>query len=172
MLVAEAGAAKAEAGLARPPAWPNAAFGAVDPPVAQGEARFPSPKVGVLVVPNDGLPNEGAPKAGLGAAVDGVELNAPNALVEDAVAVGVPQGDWLFPRADGPPKAPPVDPGREGAPNALAAVLPKAGAVLRKAGAPNAGLLGAGAGDAGVDGKAPAATTRPGYIVPCRIDSE
>jgi hypothetical protein len=59
VLVAEPDAPKTEDGLVRPPAWPKAAFGAVEPPVAQGEARFPRPKVGVLVVPNDGVPNAG-----------------------------------------------------------------------------------------------------------------
>lgn len=177
VLVAEAEAPKTAAGLARPPAWPKAALGAVDPPVAQGEARFPSPKVGVLVVPNDGAPN-----AGFGAAVEDVEPNVPKVVLEGAVTVeGVPQGDWLFPRADGPPKAPPAGAGREGAPKALEVVLPKAGAALLKAGAPKAGLLGApnadvgawiDAGEACAGCEGPSAITRPGYTVPCLIDSE
>jgi len=128
------------------------------------------------------VPKDGVPNAGFEAAAEGVDPNVPKVLVEGALeAAGVPQGDWLFPRADGPPNAPPVAPGSEGAPKVLEVVLPKAGAVLPNAGAPKAGFAVAlkadtgawvGADEGCVGCEALPAMTRPGYTVPCRIDSE
>ena len=136
-------------------------------------------KEGVLVEPKLGVPN-----AGLDVAVVEPKAVAPKAGAVAAVldAAGVPQGDWLLPRPDGAPNAPVDGPEADGVPNDVVGLaVPKAEPVLDvpKADEPKAGCEGVpkagvgaavGAGAFGVVWEPPT-TTRPGYAVPCLIES-
>ncbi len=148
------GLADGVAGLANAD-WPKA--GAAEPadPAVQGEDLNPEPivvdwpKVGAAGgFPNDGVPNDGAPNFGEpeAAALPNAAAPKAGALVGVVEAAALAQGDEVCPRLVAPPKA--------GLVAAGPAIAPKE-------------LLGFGLAAA----EAKLSASKPGYVVPCRMDS-